>query len=105
MVTIRLCLRSVKESVRFMSLEELEVETVTPIEAKSIYRQAEAVAILEAIDQLPSENMRLVMRMCFEGLEPVRIAEVLNLGRGYVDTLKSRAVTRLRAILAARRQT
>jgi DNA-directed RNA polymerase specialized sigma24 family protein len=102
LVSVRLSLKSVKDSARFTPLEELEGGLVNSEERQSATDAAEISSVLEAINKLPSGKMRLVARLSFEGVDPVRIAEILNLKRGYVDTLKCRAISGLREILHGR---
>ncbi len=57
------------------------------------------IELLDAIEQLPSPQERLVIRKVMAGLEPAAIASELKLSRSNVDTIKSRAIPKLRHIL------
>lgn len=52
-------------------------------------------AIARAIDELPNENMKAVLRLSLEGFASKEIAERLDLTPANVDQLRSRALRRL----------
>lgn len=52
-------------------------------------------ALARAIDQLPNENMKAVLRLTMEGYQSREIAERLDLQPANVDQLRSRALRRL----------
>jgi len=52
-------------------------------------------AVARAIDALPNENMKAVLRLTMEGYQSREIAERLDLKVANVDQLRSRAMRRL----------
>jgi RNA polymerase sigma factor (sigma-70 family) len=102
-VAVRICRRKVKDSRRFVSLEDggyglLEEPGWRPDE--QWLRTVERVRLLEAIEQLDAQRDRLVLLAAyFEGKDPDDIAAELGITRGNVDVIKHRALKRLRRML------
>ncbi|MED3623979.1 sigma-70 family RNA polymerase sigma factor [Neobacillus thermocopriae] len=87
-----------EDSKQQSRIDQIKDETIEPQE-KELQKSEFRELIAECIDKMPEKERLVITLIYYEGLSQVEISEVLNLTKGRISQIHSKAILRMRKFL------